>query len=824
MVPNWQAEVPLDKIADPSEATARIKSHIVTESHQSSYIDPRSLPAAGSPEEAAYQSGAGQMRDFARQMLADIAPQQPPQMVPARQEQEQGQDQEQMPPAQRSAPIPEQPPVRDMRSGDTYSSESLDSVLSDVFDPKPEQSEAPLEISQELSPSLSTRTPQSGPIPLNRTLLEIPRMKPPEQNAPKPVLSTPVQPSFELPEPQPAPARPSGQMEMPSEIPDRIQSRIQQIQQKIQESNQHVIPPQIAEHLPVVPPAVLTPPTPPPLPAPPPVASPVDSSERYKFIEAGFNAAQNLNHDFSQRHFDQQEAHSVDDGFVQPHPDNVGPLPTVSGAYNATQNVPFNQPFDSGRSGTYSMNDLDSLRTGRLQAMDGALDDGDVLKQDLRGARPARIGQAESKRIMMYKLAKNYAVPAIVMLSTITLTLFVLFGKPAADNNQDRGAAASTQSGVPTTATTAAASSNASQGARFGLWRSADDSREVRLTSSTNALLVTGNSAVSIPYAAITNNWGDLLTAMFNSVFEKQLWTEKRDSGLKTQDDIVYYDPQGAEFKVIEKMRRVAAAAQAYFMKNGEYPKTVQPAMVTDFSFINPVNGKGSAVEIEPLLAHSIDGADAKATLESGLLVSDEVANLPLTVRCYAAVYSDSEDRMQGVRSTFFFVRGTDRNGVWLASGQAGRCYVVSAADTVVSLPAGSSPAARAARAKGKGRSPIGKTNKVEGIAPAPTVVAPQIDATSRSALRAVQIVAPEKNTKLWLITDPAWPMLLTHHALPLLLLLFAALALAKGKMVSNEHERLPAADRGLNIPMIVAALIFGLAILVIMAQFVLFA
>ena len=41
--PQWQAEVPLQEIAEPEQATARIRSHIELDSHPSSYMDNRAM-------------------------------------------------------------------------------------------------------------------------------------------------------------------------------------------------------------------------------------------------------------------------------------------------------------------------------------------------------------------------------------------------------------------------------------------------------------------------------------------------------------------------------------------------------------------------------------------------------------------------------------------------------------------------------------------------------------------------------------------------------------------------------------------------------------
>jgi hypothetical protein len=465
------------------------------------------------------------------------------------------------------------------------------------------------------------------------------------------------------------------------------------------------------------------------------------------------------------------------------------------------------------------MTDLDDIRAGRR-------DTGGV-NTPANAAKARRISAEDNKRIRMGRMAKDFALPAFGLIVVVGLLLFMIFSNKGSDqksviNDQD----------IAKTAV-------------YGMYRTADGDKEVRLVSGNLALLVTAGSAVEVPYVLITSNWGDLFSALSSSVFQKQIWAEKKDLGLRTQDEIVYYANDGAESKVVAKMKHLAGYAQAYNLKRGEYPRYVNGNMLSEFAFVNPLDGRGSAIPIKTLLSQASDGLDAKGGLESGLeagLAPNETpssGNAPFSITCYAVLQGKPEDNLDQIRATKFFVRGCDRNGSFLSSGHPGRSYVVTAADNyLAAIPAGAL-GDLAARPSTTSRSKLSAKTKIRGKTKGPPKALPESSDSSKAddvqdqnkaaqaALPTVRTEQPDKSTKLWLILNPAYPMLLIHHALPLILLGLAILAYLRAKMVHVEATG-PSISATSNAhshyAKITAAVLLALAVLVIMAQFVIFA
>jgi hypothetical protein len=329
---------------------------------------------------------------------------------------------------------------------------------------------------------------------------------------------------------------------------------------------------------------------------------------------------------------------------------------------------------------------------------------------------------------------------------------------------------------------------------------------------------------------------------MLSSLTEKQIWAERKSYGIRTQDEIIYYEAGGAESKVIAKMKRLAGFAQAYFQKKGEYPKYVG-TMASEFNFTNPIDGHSFPVPIKILASQTVDGADVKAGLDSGLEVglvassgpeASMVGNAPCSITCYAVVIAKGEENPEGLRATRFFVRGCDRDGTYLVSGTAGRNYVVPASDTyLVALPPGAlgdgtakappSPRAKAA-AKLHTKTKVKGGQKAQADNAAESSEASE-DKAAQSA-PAMEIDQPPKTTKLWMIQDPAFPMVLMHHSLPLLLVLIAAMVFVQSRLVHVEATGSAISSTSnakSEYTKIAAAVFLGLAFLAIFIQLVVF-
>jgi tetratricopeptide (TPR) repeat protein len=545
--------------------------------------------------------------------------------------------------------------------------------------------------------------------------------------------------------------------------------------------------------------------TAPTYPVPNTVAPPqfANQNNDYKSIlEAGFSAAQNHN-------FRDDLPNSPNGGTGRASPN----YPSLS-----TSSSPSAAPVYEPGGGGYSLSELDDIRAGRR-------DTGEMYTQTKTPLR--RITEGDNKRIMIGRLAKDFALPVFGVVVLVGLLIFVLFCNKGTEQKP------------------AVTAQDVGKAAAFGLFRTSDGEREVRLVSGNSALMVTQGSAIEVPYTQVTSNWGDLFSAMTSSIFEKQIWAEKKDYGLKTQDEVVYYASDGAEAKVIAKMRQLSGYAQAYFLKRGEYPRFVGSNMMSEFSFVNPLDGRGLPIPIKTLLSQVSDGQDAKGGLESGLEAglapNTEPAvfgNAPCSITCYAVVVGKPDDDLNKIRATSFFIRGCDRNGAFLASAQPGRTYVVPASNTYLAAVPSGALSDITGKAPAASRSKISTKAKIKGRVKALPKAPPNAaggdkptddqdrDTAAQPALPVVHTEKPDKSTKLWLIVNPAFPMVLIHHSLPLILMGIAALAYLQSRIVHVEATGASIAETSnarSHYAKIAAAVFLGLAVLVIFVQFLIF-
>ncbi|MBS1990346.1 MAG: tetratricopeptide repeat protein [Cyanobacteria bacterium SZAS LIN-3] len=481
--------------------------------------------------------------------------------------------------------------------------------------------------------------------------------------------------------------------------------------------------------------------------------------------------------------------------------------------------------YEPGGEG-YNQGDLDDIRSGR-RTNSGPFNEN---YNEFRANRPRRMTETDNKRVELARLAKVLAFPALGAITLLIVFLLTTFGHHGDKDVQSNNEAKAETSTAPAPRTTAPAAIAAAP--TSGFYRTADGSKEIRLTKDDEALLVTTGSALQVPYSLIDKNFGGMLSAIAASAFEKQIWAEKRDFGLKTQDEVAYYIVNGAEAKVMTKMRQLAAYVQTYFFQNGEYPREVPKSMLGDFAFVNPLNGRGSPIAIRTLLSQTSDGADARGGLESGLEVglapgSDPNVNIhnPCTITCYAVVIAKPDENLEEKRATRFFIRGCDRDGNFISSGAAGRSYVVAADNNALANISSGATAAAARTAKNKP-----KVRGAKVIAPATkTPPAVKLDTKADNASAPplnVPLEKPDKNTRLWLIVEPPLPMVLIHHGLPLILLMIAVLAFGRSRMVKDDPTGTSISstrDHVAHFAQIASYILLGLAIILLVAQVTIF-
>jgi tetratricopeptide (TPR) repeat protein len=387
---------------------------------------------------------------------------------------------------------------------------------------------------------------------------------------------------------------------------------------------------------------------------------------------------------------------------------------------------------------------------------------------------------------------------------------------------------------IPATAPATTAPSNqavtTAESSLGALYHTADQSKKIRLGKNNRAQLISGNTALVLPDRAVGNDWTGLMEAFVDSVKEKQIWAERKESQLKTEDGTLYYAADGPEVLVLAKMARVAGNAQASLLRTGEFPKAVTDDMIVQYSFQNPLDGRDNPVQIRAMLD---DNSDVKAALESGAIIGDEQPNSPCKITCYAVQANVSDARGTKLKTKQFFIRGCDRYGAFLLSGQGKKVFVVLPSDAYLrdlepvqksaseGQPSGKIHGARRAKntsasAKNvvqKNAAPKNATQKNEDQPAAPSS-APQAPP--------LQEEAPGKPTTLWVISNPPCPILYIHYGLALLLFGAAVAAFIVSRMSGSDMRGRTTAS-GSNVALIFAAILLLATVLVLAAQLVVF-
>jgi tetratricopeptide (TPR) repeat protein len=428
------------------------------------------------------------------------------------------------------------------------------------------------------------------------------------------------------------------------------------------------------------------------------------------------------------------------------------------------------------------------------------------------------------KHVSVGQLAKDFALPVIGLATVAALVSFFLLHNSTGQKTNLPAAQSLTKTGIE------------------ALYRTADESKKVHLATSNLALLISGKSALELPYVLAESDWSGLCSGLASSFMEKQIWVEKKESQLKTEDNFVYYAADGPEVLVLAKMARLAGNAQACFLRTGEYPKSVTSDMISQFLFQNPLDGKEETVQIRTLMEKNSDGVEARAGLESGLTSGDEAANAPCKITCYAVQTGITDARGTKLKSTKFFVRGCDRNGLFITPAHIGQAYVICATDAYLMAP---ELASKARGQDGKGglkygerkgkhwpKSKSGQSTQSEPSSQlAPPIKAEQSSQSSQSrpssqlmlSDQGLQKEKPIKTTRLWLISNPPCPLRFIHYGLPMLLAGLALLAFCCSRMAGVDMKGRTTSS-GSTIALILSAVCLAMAALALVAEFVIFA
>ena len=181
-------------------------------------------------------------------------------------------------------------------------------------------------------------------------------------------------------------------------------------------------------------------------------------------------------------------------------------------------------------------------------------------------------------------------------------------------------------------------------------------------------------------------------------------------------------------------------------------------------------------------------------------------------------------------------MRGCDRNGTFLASSHSGRTYVLPASDAMLAaVPSTAlnniatkiSPSSKSRSARARFRSKAKAAGKSTGDAASDNNSEDQDKTkTNQVASGAMKAQEPDKNTKLWIVNKPALPMVIMHHALPLLLIALSMAIFIVARMLHIEATG-SAISTTSNVrshyTKIAAAVVLAIAFVTLLVQFIVF-
>lgn len=476
-------------------------------------------------------------------------------------------------------------------------------------------------------------------------------------------------------------------------------------------------------------------------------------------------------------------------------------------------------------SGIYTIEEIEAL-TGRRAAV--------VTHGD---GKTHRLTTSDNIRIFFGRFGMKVILPAVgglIFMGLLIVAFWPMISPKQTGKNvsvQANGAGKGTKTGGALSAGTA-----------LEIFESGDSKEQIRLLDGENAIVANETSAIEVPYEKIGNNWGDYFRAASHSLTEKQIWLSRTKSGLIAENGELFYGIKEQERRVIEKMRYLAGFAQGVFMRAGEYPKFVPLGCGSEFSYINPFNGREQAITIRRVSTAVNDAMDVKTALQSGIMVANEIANEPGYISCYAATLGEGDyDRQRAVR---FFIRGLDRDGKFIGTSKPGQAYVVQAdnkylefkplfrdMDDYKTLQAEDKQLLNAQQAQltQPGKQAQKTAVKTQKIKKGKNMPLPKSLKVAKGGYRAedellsrLKLEKPSKPTRIWLLQESGFPLAILHFLIAIVLAIAAAVCFARSQMTivdtKNKTEM-----QGSNIALILGTVFFALFFATMVLQFSIF-
>ncbi len=267
-------------------------------------------------------------------------------------------------------------------------------------------------------------------------------------------------------------------------------------------------------------------------------------------------------------------------------------------------------------------------------------------------------------------------------------------------------------------------------------YQSADGQITLKVLTPTTCELTLGTDRKQIACSTIDGSWNDLPMLIFNTLLHREYYFQVIPQGLQTQEGSPVYSMASLDFSVIMRMREIAAYVEEYKQVAGPgYPtQTSAPGFSQKLVYINPFSGRA---ETAPFVAIPIsDGSDGQHVVED-LERSNRrgpESQVAGAINCYAILVPENKSFV-GRR---FLLTGTGSNALMIAGTKFGAsCYVLEA-------------------------SSINYRDKTF----TPKALPPQSGAKKG---------IPD-NAMVRIVTQPAMPLFIMHHFLPLVTGILAVL------------------------------------------------
>lgn len=447
---------------------------------------------------------------------------------------------------------------------------------------------------------------------------------------------------------------------------------------------------------------------------------------------------------------------------------------------------------------------------------------GDLANSDANGnqSKARRLSPDDQRSIRLGRIIKDFTLPVIGVGVVLALIGYLIFSNPADDLAKDEK-----EKAIQTALQSALGED---------IFLTADGEGAIRFQGPAQAIYSpsAGSGATQVGFRRLNSAWGDIFGAAYSSIWEKQIWFDDNQSVLNSEDDVRYYRATGREFQTIQKMKQLAGIAQGFYLRGGQYPDAVPPALINYFSYLNPYTGSIDQFQIRQIPLVDALGLKAKENLESGRLLGGDDKGAPGKIVCYAVIEGEikkTDSASPHNKCVAFMIRGYDSHGQLIQTSRPGQALVIEANPEYLDTSA--VPAdKKVTTVKTKTKIKIKTQVKSKALTPNPVRFEPvtltrdpQNNTPAINAIKARPVVPSQKTTFLMLIKHPPLPLKVLHYLLSIGLFLCTALAIARSRMRAVDYlgNQIQEDSNVALIIGIIFAIMLGISLLM---QFVIYA